>query len=86
MLPYITQSSTRSPCQFTAPDLSEHARQLDDLEMSYDDDNTGTTSTNMDDTGFFSVQVLDRAVDVWNLTCVVTFVLSNPSANPTVVD
>ncbi|KAL1736026.1 Josephin-domain-containing protein [Schizophyllum commune] len=53
---------------FTAPDLSEHARQLDDLEMSYDDDNTGTTSTNMDDTGFFSVQVLDRAVDVWNLT------------------
>ncbi|KAL1741267.1 Josephin-domain-containing protein [Schizophyllum fasciatum] len=54
--------------RFTAPDLSEHARQLDDLEMSYDDDNSGNTSTNMDDTGFFSVQVLDRAVDVWNLT------------------
>lgn len=53
---------------FTAPDLSEHARQLDSLEMSYDEDNTGSTSMNMDDTGFFSVQVLDRAVDVWNLT------------------
>ncbi|KAH8828047.1 Josephin-domain-containing protein [Flagelloscypha sp. PMI_526] len=32
--------------------------------------NAGTTSTNMDDTGFFSVQVLDRALDVWGLNLV----------------
>ncbi|KAF9531669.1 Josephin-domain-containing protein [Crepidotus variabilis] len=53
---------------FTAPDLSEIGRGLDDLEESYDDSNTGGTSTNMDDTGFFSVQVLDHALNVWGLT------------------
>ncbi|CAA7261606.1 unnamed protein product [Cyclocybe aegerita] len=52
---------------FTAPDLSDIARNLDDLEESYDDDNNGNTSTNMDDTGFFSVQVLDNALKVWGL-------------------
>ncbi|KAH9485378.1 Ataxin-3 [Psilocybe cubensis] len=35
---------------FTAPDLSDIARSLDSLEESYDDSNTGQTSTNMDDT------------------------------------
>ncbi|KAK7053302.1 hypothetical protein VNI00_003928 [Paramarasmius palmivorus] len=49
--------------QFTAPDLSEIARNLDDLEQSYDDDNQGTSS-NMDDTGFFSVQVLENALSL----------------------
>ncbi|KAJ7287502.1 Josephin-domain-containing protein [Mycena rebaudengoi] len=52
---------------FTAPDLSEIARGLDELEESYDDANTGTKSGNMDDSGFFSVQVLDNALKVWGL-------------------
>nr|GAT56364.1 predicted protein [Mycena chlorophos] len=52
---------------FTAPDLSEIAKELDTLEQSYDDDNHGTRSGNMDDTGFFSVQVLEKALEVWGL-------------------
>ncbi|KAK0454825.1 Josephin-domain-containing protein [Armillaria borealis] len=55
---------------FTAPDLAEIARGLDATEASYDDDNTGSASTNMDDTGFFSVQVLDTALKVWGLDLV----------------
>ncbi|KAJ6499924.1 Josephin-domain-containing protein [Mycena vitilis] len=52
---------------FGAPDLSEIARNLDILEESYDDENQGTRSGNMDDSGFFSVQVLDNALKVWGL-------------------
>ncbi|KAJ7783200.1 Josephin-domain-containing protein [Mycena metata] len=52
---------------FTAPDLSEIARNLDVLEESYDDQNSGARSSNMDDSGFFSVQVLDNALKVWGL-------------------
>ncbi|KAJ7045538.1 Josephin-domain-containing protein [Mycena alexandri] len=52
---------------FTAPDLSEIARNLDLLEESYDDANSGARSGNMDDSGFFSVQVLDNALKVWGL-------------------
>lgn len=55
---------------FTAPDLSSIALHLDALEETYDDDNIGTTSTNMDDTGFFSVQVLENALKVWGLNLV----------------
>ncbi|KAG2129822.1 Josephin-domain-containing protein [Suillus bovinus] len=57
---------------FTAPDLSQFARKLDILEESsrYDDANRARTSTNMDDTGFFSVQVLEEALNVWNLSLV----------------
>lgn len=57
---------------FTAPDLSEFARKLDALEESsrYDDVNRARTSTNMDDTGFFSVQVLEEALNIWNLSLV----------------
>lgn len=57
---------------FTAPDLSEFARKLDTLEESsrYDDANRAHTSTNMDDTGFFSVQVLEEALNIWNLSLV----------------
>ncbi|EAU91211.1 machado-Joseph disease 1 [Coprinopsis cinerea okayama7 len=54
---------------FTAPDLSDIARNLDALEESYDDDR-GQTSTNMDDTGFFSIQVLENALKVWGLNLV----------------
>ncbi|KAJ7703173.1 Josephin-domain-containing protein [Mycena rosella] len=54
---------------FSAPDLSEIARSLDvlELEESYDDENSGRKSGNMDDSGFFSVQVLDNALKVWGL-------------------
>ncbi|KAI0316262.1 Josephin-domain-containing protein [Amylostereum chailletii] len=52
---------------FTAPDLSSIAQSLDTLEESYDDDQAGRASANMDDTGFFSVQVLENALDVWGL-------------------
>ncbi|KAH6914058.1 machado-joseph disease 1 [Coprinopsis sp. MPI-PUGE-AT-0042] len=54
---------------FTAPDLSVIASGLDTLEESYEDDR-GRTSTNMDDTGFFSVQVLEKALEVWGLNLV----------------
>ncbi|KAL1941962.1 hypothetical protein VTO73DRAFT_6492 [Trametes versicolor] len=58
---------------FTAPDLSEIARKLDETEHGYLEEEAGAaaaTSTNMDDTGFFSVQVLEEALKVWNLTLV----------------
>ncbi|KAG7098576.1 hypothetical protein E1B28_000507 [Marasmius oreades] len=54
---------------FTAPDLSEIARNLDSLEQSYDEDR-GASSSNMDDTGYFSVQVLENALSVWGLSLV----------------
>ncbi|KAH7888678.1 Josephin-domain-containing protein [Phlebopus sp. FC_14] len=52
---------------FTVPDLSEIAHTLDLLEQSYNEDSRGRGSTNMDDTGFFSVQVLENALNVWGL-------------------
>ncbi|KAG1752956.1 Josephin-domain-containing protein [Suillus lakei] len=57
---------------FTAPDLSEFARKMDALEESsrYDDANRAHTSSNMDDTGFFSVQVIEEALNIWNLSLV----------------
>ncbi|KAI0369654.1 Josephin-domain-containing protein [Pilatotrama ljubarskyi] len=55
---------------FSAPDLSEIARRLDETEHGFLDEHSGATSTNMDDTGFFSVQVLEEALKVWNLTLV----------------
>jgi ataxin-3 len=58
--------------QFTAPDLSSIAQQLDDEELQYNPER-GSTSQNMDDTGFFSVQVVTRALDAFGLTCVLAF-------------
>ncbi|KAA1473940.1 Josephin-domain-containing protein [Dentipellis sp. KUC8613] len=55
---------------FTTPDLSEIARSLDTLEGSYREEDAERTSTNMDDTGFFSVQVLENALNVWGLSLV----------------
>ncbi|KAI6131662.1 Josephin-domain-containing protein [Pisolithus croceorrhizus] len=56
---------------FTAPDLSDLARNLDALEHSYNtESNTGGGSMNMDDTGYFSVQVLESALNVFNLSLV----------------
>lgn len=45
---------TNLPPQFTAPDLSEIARKLDETEHGYLEEEAGAaaaTSTNMDDTG-----------------------------------
>ncbi|KAI6040284.1 Josephin-domain-containing protein [Pisolithus marmoratus] len=56
---------------FTAPDLSELARNLDALEYSYNNDSNGSGgSMNMDDTGYFSVQVLESALNVFGLSLV----------------
>ncbi|KII92471.1 hypothetical protein PLICRDRAFT_134105 [Plicaturopsis crispa FD-325 SS-3] len=55
---------------FTAVDLSDIARHLDSLEQNFDDANNGSASTNMDDTGFFSIQVLENALQVWGLNLV----------------
>ncbi|KAL0955934.1 hypothetical protein HGRIS_002122 [Hohenbuehelia grisea] len=55
---------------FSAPDLSVIARNLDAIEASYDEGSRTGTSMNMDDTGFFSVQVLDNALSVWGLNLV----------------
>ncbi|KAI0682487.1 Josephin-domain-containing protein [Cytidiella melzeri] len=52
---------------FTAPDLATIATRLDQLESGYDDANIGETSTNMDDTGFFSIQVIEEALKPWSL-------------------
>ncbi|TFK21961.1 Josephin-domain-containing protein [Coprinopsis marcescibilis] len=54
---------------FTAPDLSDIANNLDVLEGTFDEER-GEASTNMDDTGFFSVQVLENALKVWGLNLV----------------
>ncbi|EIN11689.1 Josephin-domain-containing protein [Punctularia strigosozonata HHB-11173 SS5] len=55
---------------FTAPDLSAIAHSLDELEGAYNEDRRSQESTNMDDTGFFSVQVLENALQVWGLSLV----------------
>ncbi|KAJ3575102.1 hypothetical protein NP233_g1338 [Leucocoprinus birnbaumii] len=52
---------------FTAPDLSEIARKLDRLEDQYHTEGRQGSSRNMDDTGFFSVQVMEEALEVWGL-------------------
>ncbi|KIM69762.1 hypothetical protein SCLCIDRAFT_1208288 [Scleroderma citrinum Foug A] len=55
---------------FTAPDLSVLAHGLDLAEQSYNDRSRRGGSMNMDDTGFFSVQVLESALNLWGLSLV----------------
>ncbi|KAH9895091.1 Josephin-domain-containing protein [Cubamyces lactineus] len=55
---------------FSPAELSEIAHRLDEAEHGFLDNSAGATSTNMDDTGFFSVQVLEEALKVWNLILV----------------
>ncbi|KIK27673.1 hypothetical protein PISMIDRAFT_630111 [Pisolithus microcarpus 441] len=56
---------------FTAPDLSDIARNLDAMEYSYNrQSNSDGGSMNMDDTGYFSVQVLESALNVYGLSLV----------------
>ncbi|KAF9356109.1 Ataxin-3 [Mortierella sp. NVP85] len=58
---------------FTAIDLAELARQLDQKEqdaLGQTDFGSGSSnpkSQNMDDSGFFSVQVLSHALSIWNI-------------------
>ncbi|KAG0327390.1 Ataxin-3 [Dissophora globulifera] len=56
---------------FTAIDLAELARQLDQKEQealgNSGPGSRSTTSQNMDDSGFFSVQVLSHALSIWNI-------------------
>ncbi|KAG0274027.1 Ataxin-3 [Linnemannia exigua] len=59
---------------FTAIDLAELAQQLDQQEQAALE-NVGpgakvVTSQNMDDSGFFSVQVLSHALGIWNIQIV----------------
>ncbi|KAG6333336.1 hypothetical protein ID866_5753 [Astraeus odoratus] len=65
-----THSSKEAMSVFTPPDLSNLAHNLDALEQSYNSDSRGRGSTNMDDTGFFSVQVLESALELWGLSLV----------------
>ncbi|KAF9356367.1 Ataxin-3 [Mortierella sp. AD094] len=55
---------------FTAIDLAELARQLDQKEQdALGNSGSGSrnvTSQNMDDSGFFSVQVISHALSIWN--------------------
>ncbi|KAG0662144.1 hypothetical protein C6P46_003537 [Rhodotorula mucilaginosa] len=62
---------------FTAPDLAEIARGLDALEASQlgagqhlMGDSPWESSQNYDDSGFFSVQVMENALKVWGLRLV----------------
>ncbi|KAJ1563237.1 Ataxin-3 [Cladochytrium tenue] len=58
---------------FTAVDLSDIARGVDEEELAVLNDEARaraqpSTSANYDDSGFFSVEVVMRALAVWNLT------------------
>uniref|UniRef100_A0A914VHI1 Ataxin-3 homolog n=1 Tax=Plectus sambesii TaxID=2011161 RepID=A0A914VHI1_9BILA len=56
---------------FSAVDLAEIAQQLDQLETNMmDQPGLSSTSQNMDDSGFFSVQVMSEALKVWGLELV----------------
>ncbi|CAE6444761.1 hypothetical protein ACGC1H_006873 [Rhizoctonia solani] len=55
---------------FTPPDLAQIAHEIDQLEQGVQDSHGGR-STNMDDTGYFSVQVLENALkNAFGLTLV----------------
>ncbi|KAH8107250.1 Josephin-domain-containing protein [Cristinia sonorae] len=53
---------------FSPADLSAIGHDLDSREQQFDEGSRGGRSTNMDDTGFFSIQVIEQALQVWGLT------------------
>jgi ataxin-3 len=57
---------------YTAVELADIARQLDEAESAerHGDRPREEASANMDDTGFFSVQVIAKAISVWGLELV----------------
>ncbi|THD21229.1 Ataxin 3 variant ref [Fasciola hepatica] len=54
---------------FTAVDLAELAKQLDEAEQSHLP-NSSRRSQNMDETGYFSIQVITKALSIWSLELV----------------
>ncbi|KAI8988587.1 Machado-joseph disease protein MJD, partial [Mycotypha africana] len=52
---------------FTAVDLAEIAQQLDNEEQLVGGKKIDAESQNYDDSGYFSIQVLQKALDIWNL-------------------
>ncbi|EJU04355.1 Josephin-domain-containing protein [Dacryopinax primogenitus] len=53
---------------FGEEDLANIGRGLDHAEHHIEVDASGRASSNVDETGFFSVQVLEQALQVWNLS------------------
>ncbi|CAD5114246.1 DgyrCDS3387 [Dimorphilus gyrociliatus] len=64
---------------FSAVDLADLASQLDETERSHLGSNSSSTSHNMDDSGYFSIQVLQKALEIWNI-CLFSFKSSRPEA------
>ncbi|KAH9994008.1 Josephin-domain-containing protein [Russula vinacea] len=60
------QHALNSLLRFSPSDLSNIAHNLDALEQHVDQGLLGRASANMDDTGFFSIQVLENALNVWD--------------------
>ncbi|PIL29751.1 hypothetical protein GSI_08190 [Ganoderma sinense ZZ0214-1] len=55
---------------YSPAELADLARDLDqDENLALDDDAPAATSNNMDDSGFFSVQVMQRALQNFGLEC-----------------
>ncbi|OBZ87087.1 Ataxin-3 [Choanephora cucurbitarum] len=52
---------------FTAVDLAEIGRALDKEEQLVGGNRLGQESQNYDDSGYFSIQVLQKALEIWNL-------------------
>ncbi|KAG2195991.1 hypothetical protein INT47_011496 [Mucor saturninus] len=50
-----------------AVDLAEIGRGLDDMEQAMGGRKRGSESQNYDDSGYFSIQVLQKALEIWNL-------------------
>ncbi|WOO82288.1 Ataxin-3 [Vanrija pseudolonga] len=55
---------------YTEIDLADLARRLDEAESAATYRAPGAKSYNYDDTGFFSISVLEKAMQVWDLTLV----------------
>lgn len=52
---------------YSPVDLANIAHSLDSLERTYMTEGTSNESSNFDDTGFFSIQVIQHALKSWNL-------------------
>ncbi|KAG8984339.1 hypothetical protein FRB90_005390 [Tulasnella sp. 427] len=64
---------------FSAPDLASIAAHLDEEERAVTEPNPGRSnprSRNMDDTGFFSIQVLESALKIYDLKLQPGFILN----------
>ncbi|GAN11128.1 ataxin-3-like [Mucor ambiguus] len=55
---------------FTAVDLAEIGQELDKQEQLVGGRRSGSESQNYDDSGYFSIQVLQKALEIWDLELV----------------